>query len=161
MNDNDEQLSETDAAIVAMAMAPLEPDPQTRARLKARILAGAHAESGALRTVHAAERTWIALGRGVDICELNRGEDVRTFLLRMQPGSRLPGHAHARDEECYLIEGDAFFGDDLYLTAGDYQFLPAGSTHAPMRSPKGCIALIRGQPRYRGEGVARLLARWL
>ena len=85
----------------------------------------------------------------------------RSILIRIRPGSVLPSHHHEMAEESLLLEGDAWIGNDLYLTAGDYHYSPAGASHPVLRSPAGCIVFIRGErefhPRITGGLVWRLL----
>ena len=73
-------------------------------------------------------------------------EGTETFLLRFEPGARLPRHHHGKTEECIMLEGEADVGD-LHLTAGDFQALPAGTVHSEIISKTGCLVYVRGQLR--------------
>ncbi|MGE0385733.1 MAG: cupin domain-containing protein [Gammaproteobacteria bacterium] len=155
----DERLADADAAAIAAALAPVAPAREAAAALKRRILHAARGVAGAAQVVRARQRDWVKLGPRVAICLLREEPGSRSYLLRIEPGGRLPAHDHDQDEECYLVEGEVTIGDDLHLAAGDYQFVPAGARHPQMHSVQGCIAFIRGQPKFRGESLLRLYGR--
>src|SRR5215208_1314795 len=57
-------------------------------------------------TVRAGEGGWQTIARGVERKILYRREGRVTYLIRGQPGPRLPGHQHDDDEEIYVLQGD-------------------------------------------------------
>ena len=63
------------------------------------------------------------------------------MLVRMAPGSYLPPHEHSHGEQCLVLEG-SIRSDDMVAQAGDFTFMPAGSTHSPLYSETGCLLLI-------------------
>ena len=65
----------------------------------------------------------------------------KTMLVRMAPGSYLPQHEHRYGEQCLVLEGDIQSGDTV-ARAGDFTYMPAGSTHSPVYSQNGCLLLI-------------------
>jgi mannose-6-phosphate isomerase-like protein (cupin superfamily) len=65
----------------------------------------------------------------------------KTVLVRMEPGSRCSSHEHAFNENCLVLEGTVEDGD-MKLNAGDFLFMPAGSSHTPSYSETGCLLLI-------------------
>lgn len=67
---------------------------------------------------------------------LRVADDSRSYLMRMQPGSRLPAHVHSRDEVSVIIEGEALVGGTQRMGPGDFQFMPAGVNHAVIDSPR-------------------------
>lgn len=91
------------------------------------------------------ERRWEPTGvPGVEAQRLFQDPDADrvTMLVRMAPGSSYPAHVHAGPEECYVLEGDLRVGDDLEMSAGDYQRARAG-THHPVQSTRGgCVLLL-------------------
>lgn len=178
----DDRLGDADIALLAEALSPCEPRPGRAEALKARVMAAVHAkpESENARaaapvvppsidgtvldqfvTVRAQDRPWHRVAPGVEMCTLVEDAERRSILIRMRPGSVLPSHHHEMAEESLLLEGDAWIGNDLYLTAGDYHYSPAGASHPVLRSPAGCIVFIRGErefhPRITGGLVWRLL----
>ena len=63
------------------------------------------------------------------------------MLVRVAPGTVYPPHEHTGAEECYVIEGDLRV-EGRVLRAGDYQYAPAGSSHAEQTTEGGCLLLI-------------------
>ena len=64
-----------------------------------------------------------------------------TAMVRMAPGATYPAHRHGGPEECFVLEGDLGYGAHV-MRAGDYEWLPAGSDHAPQTTADGCLLLI-------------------
>jgi len=64
-----------------------------------------------------------------------------TFLVKMAPKSSLPSHEHKYNEQCLVLEG-SIRSDDMVAQAGDFTFMPAGSTHPQLYSDTGCLLLI-------------------
>jgi anti-sigma factor ChrR (cupin superfamily) len=60
----------------------------------------------------------------------------------MDPGARLLSHEHAFDEQCLVLEGTIEDVEGTTLRAGDFLFMPKGSTHAPSHTEQGCTLLI-------------------
>lgn len=98
-----------------------------------------------LRTTRASEGEWRDLAPGVRQKPLAGDDWSMSMLVRLQPGARLGGHAHVIDEECVMLEGEAFFGDTL-LRAGDFQLAPAGSVHRDVTSDVGALLFVHGAP---------------
>lgn len=65
----------------------------------------------------------------------------KTMLVRMAPGTYLPQHEHRYGEQCLVLEG-SIQSDDMLAQAGDFTFMPAGSTHSQLFSQTGCLLLI-------------------
>jgi mannose-6-phosphate isomerase-like protein (cupin superfamily) len=65
----------------------------------------------------------------------------KTVLVRMTPGSHCSSHDHHFDENCLVLEGTVEDGD-MKLSAGDFLFMPAGTSHMPSYSETGCLLLI-------------------
>jgi len=93
-------------------------------------------------TVRAGEGHWETLARGVERKILWRAPSGRvTYLIRGEPGARLPGHAHDDDEETFVIAGDLTIGD-LTLGPGDYHLARRGVQHGMATTSQGCLLLI-------------------
>ena len=75
---------------------------------------------------------------GVAVRKLN---GRKTMLVRMAPGTVYPQHEHALAEQCLVLEGSIRSGD-MTASAGDFTYMPAGSTHSPLYSDTGCLLLI-------------------
>lgn len=63
-------------------------------------------------------------------------------LIRMAPGARLPAHDHESDEECVVLEGEVWLGEE-FCVAGEFHFAPRGRRHAEVRTGRGCLLYIR------------------
>ena len=83
------------------------------------------------------------MATGVEQKILWRDGEVISRFIRLAPDSRLPAHAHAGEEECMMLAGDAFFGD-LLLQAGEFHLAPAGSEHGEVSSDAGALLFVRG-----------------
>lgn len=70
-----------------------------------------------------------------------RGANRRTILLNMEPGSSLPDHDHAGDEEVIMISGDLSIGGTT-LGPGDYIRIAPGARHGVPRTANGCICVV-------------------
>jgi len=83
---------------------------------------------------------------GVGVKPRGRAEEAgtRTTLWRVQPGARVPGHVHAREEECLIVEG-SIMHDGVEYFAGDFLFAYPGERHKVFDSPRGALFLIRGE----------------
>ena len=61
--------------------------------------------------------------------------------MKMAPKSNIPAHEHKYNEQCLMLEGSVS-GDGQTAYAGDFVFMPAGSSHKPLYSEEGCLFLI-------------------
>lgn len=82
---------------------------------------------------------------GVEVQPLSVSAELRqaTMLVRMAPGSSYPPHRHSGPEECYVLAGDLWVGDDVELKPGDFQRAEADSVHAVQSTRGGCLLLIQ------------------
>lgn len=103
-------------------------------------------------TQRAARSAWEQLPGGIGRRQLATVGAETTSLQRLAPGSGLPAHQHAQDEECLLLEGELFVEDRL-LRAGDYQLAPAGSVHTSITTDRGALLYRHG-----GDALDRVLA---
>jgi quercetin dioxygenase-like cupin family protein len=97
-------------------------------------------------TVRAQEGIWEDYAPGVKAKALWKDGERESLLLRLEPGARVAGHPHPCDEECLMLEGEAFFGDTL-LRPGEYQLAPAGSQHRDVTSDVGALLFVHGAAR--------------
>ena len=102
-------------------------------------------------TVRADEGRWEELVPGVHKKPLfiDHRAGYEAFLLRFDPGARLPAHPHDATEECLMLEGEAWIGG-LSLKAGDYHLIPGGTGHPESRSENGAVIYVRGEIRAAG-----------
>jgi quercetin dioxygenase-like cupin family protein len=135
------------AGALAAGIAPLELAAELRVRMRERLLnrIASTAPSGT-STLRAHEGTWATLAPGVTVKVLHQepGLKVSTFLVRMQPGSRAPVHAHRTEEQCLVLEGEVNVGDHV-IRGGDWHVALPGSIHSDFWSKPGCLLLIRAE----------------
>jgi quercetin dioxygenase-like cupin family protein len=121
------------AASLSFAAPSAAPPASLRDRLMTRI-----AHSGVV-IVRAHETGWMpGPAPGVEIRLLHK---KKTMLVRLAPGARVPVHHHDLSEQCLVIEGTVTDGETT-VSAGDYVFMPAGTTHSELSSETGCTFLI-------------------
>ncbi len=143
---NNETSSPLDPALIevlAAATPPEAPSTNAAARMSELLFQRVRAPAPDYLFVHSHEGEWVNLLRGVELKLLRRDETSRSFLIRMQPGSKLPPHEHALDEECLVLEGDATLNGVL-CRAGDYHLAPRGKPHDWVTSENGCLLFVRG-----------------
>jgi quercetin dioxygenase-like cupin family protein len=88
---------------------------------------------------------WLDLipGIAIKVLSASNADGTNTFLLKFEPGARLPAHQHPHAEECFIVDGTMAFGAETF-SAGDYVAYPAGVAHSEVYSPTGGTVLIRG-----------------
>lgn len=90
-------------------------------------------------------RKHTAPGIEFQILSLDPATDALTSLVRLAPGAKLPRHRHAREEQCWVLEGDVRQTDDsIRMQAGDFFRAMPGTTHDPITTDHGCLLLIIG-----------------
>jgi quercetin dioxygenase-like cupin family protein len=118
----------------------VEPPAELFGRIEAAVAAEAPDLPGTT-TVRAGEGSWETLARGVERKILYRTEGRVTYLIRGQPGARLPGHEHDDDEEIYVLAGDLTMGT-VTLRAGDFHLARRGVHHPTATTAEGCMLLV-------------------
>ena len=73
--------------------------------------------------------------------EMRLLHERKTMPVRMEPHARIPAHPHASAEQCLVLEGSVSI-NGLTAYAGDYTYMPAGSTHDDLYSESGALFLI-------------------
>ena len=84
---------------------------------------------------------WQAIAEGVEEKRLWRDGKQASRFIRFAPGSSLPGHAHAHDEETLVVDGEIFFGD-LLVRSHEFHFAPAGTHHETLFSDTGALIFV-------------------
>ncbi len=95
-------------------------------------------------TIRAAEGSWqsVSAGAAIKILFENPDDGFRSFLLRLEPGGRLPGHVHAYTEECLVLEGELIIAGTRFA-AGDFHVAHPGSEHEELTSEIGGLVYVR------------------
>ena len=99
-------------------------------------------------TVQHDQAEWVPLFPMVEMKVLCSIGKVASFLLRLQPGARLPAHDHLEAEECLILEGELDLGG-VVLHTGDYHMAPRGLAHGMAISRLGALIFLRSDlPAY-------------
>lgn len=169
--DDADELPPALADELATQLRPQWPAPDRASALRARVLAAVAATRSAstsgtsaatdTATIRVPAQQWENSWPGIDICRLRDNANGRSYLMRMHPGSLLPAHTHGHDEESLLLEGEAWISGSERLTAGDYQFVPAGVAHPDIHSPGGCLVFVRSDPRFQPRITPGFIARFV
>ena len=125
-------------------IAPVEPPPSLWAKIETALdKPPAGVDFGF--TMYENDGEWEVLLEGVEKKLLFRDPAAKTesYLLRVAPRTRFPGHHHVGPEACLVLEG-AFTMGDLTLSAGDYHLAHPGSDHPSAWTENGVLVYIRG-----------------
>lgn len=95
-------------------------------------------------TVGADVGEWQDFSEGVQIKVLHERAGVLSYLLRLQPGARLPAHRHPVDEECVVLEGILRVGTRIEVGPGGYHLAHRGALHASLSTRGGAVIFLRG-----------------
>lgn len=95
-------------------------------------------------SIGAGDGIWQPWLPGVSIKVLRERDGMLSYLLRLQPGAKLPPHRHPVDEECVVLEGSVRVGSNHPLGAGSYHLAHQGALHTAISSPGGAIIFLRG-----------------
>jgi anti-sigma factor ChrR (cupin superfamily) len=148
--------------LIARADAAVPPDPGVKERILARVHEERRDSNGkagvqiwkqwrpdsvakGFFTLRAHEGEWEPIDiEGIRIKRLaaDPASKTVTMLVRMDASTEYPGHRHAGVEECYVLEGDLYVGDDIVLHAGDYQRADRQSVHPRQWTEGGCLLFI-------------------
>jgi len=127
-------------AALAFSAGEVSPPLSARSRLMKRIAEEARSQTALTGIlVRGDESEWSPSPvPGVHIRKLYR---EKTMLVRMAPRTWYPAHDHPDAEQCLVLEG-SITTEGVTAYAGDFTYLPAGSSHAPLYSEAGCVLLI-------------------
>jgi putative transcriptional regulator len=100
---------------------------------------------------------WKALGPGLKRFPIYQGEnDERLWLLKGQPGVKIPEHSHTGNEFTLILKGGLEDGDTTF-TRGDLELADGSVQHQPtVRKDEECICLVltEGPVKFKGP-IAR------
>lgn len=133
-------------ALVA-ALEPASIDPQKLAGLRARILSGAGRLPYAVtETIRGHEIGWQESWPRIWVKVLKRdaSSGIQLALFRLEPGAVMPEHAHTKDEECVVIEGELTIGP-LHLQSGDLHVAHPGTIHPAITTRTGALVFVRSE----------------
>ena len=135
----------SDIACIESTMGPLALSPDEAPissglwdRIEAEI-ASDDAEHPAIVSESFEDGNWTEWRAGIEIKPI---WNDTSFLVRCAPGAVIAPHRHPLDERILVMTGEIRVGSRR-LSAGDFQFSPAGSTHDEMHSAGGCTLFIQ------------------
>jgi anti-sigma factor ChrR (cupin superfamily) len=132
-----------DCGELAHGVEPVPPPPAVRERVLGEAALRRPDDRG-LVFAFADEGRWVEIQPGVftkDLAPPRPGDRSRSYLVRMEPGSRLPRHSHECVEHCYVVSGSTIVGGRR-MRAGDYSYAARGSVHEPIPSDEGALLFI-------------------
>jgi quercetin dioxygenase-like cupin family protein len=125
--------------------APEMPADSARARsIRRRLMERVADADDTHLTIADDEGEWQPFLEGVWIKVLREQGGVLSYLLRLEPGARLPPHRHPLDEECIVIEGSLRVGTRTGIGRGSYHLAHGGALHATIRTETGATIFLRG-----------------
>ena len=127
---------------LAETIAPAPAAPSLKHRLMTRV--AQFEQLKPLADVRRNEDYWVHSGMpGIDIKQLFKEKETgrTTYLLRMEPGARLPGHLHHDAEQCLVLKGDIAWGDIVY-EEGDFIVMGKGTHHPEIHTVNGNLLLL-------------------
>ena len=146
MTDRDDGVTQEIHEALLNAIQPADLQTDRREAIKERLMNRlvASGATSQLVTIRAAEGEWHPVMPKVSMKVLLREGASLTYLLRLEPGARIPPHDHPQTEECLVLEGEARIGD-LVVHAGDYHAAMAGRPHGLLASERGALLFLRGE----------------
>ncbi len=87
---------------------------------------------------------WEPMMEGVERLPLWSDGVQEAYIIRARAGAQAPAHHHSMDEECLVLEGEMYFGDQL-MRAGDFQLVPAGRDHTVIEAATDALLYQRGE----------------
>lgn len=150
VHDNDkftDAVALAQSADLALAFAAVSPPSSLKDRLMARIAAEPAPNAG-LGVLRRDETGWKRTGvEGVTYRKLylDKSTGLMTTLLKLEPGSKWPGHHHRKAEQCLILEGEIRHPDGSYR-AGDFIWAETGSTDPLTTTTTGALLLIISDP---------------
>ncbi|MBX2838969.1 MAG: cupin domain-containing protein [Gammaproteobacteria bacterium] len=141
-------LSDEIAGEMGAALKPLTLSDEKKARIKSQVMERIKKNPTSTEpdylTIKNTEGRWLEIAPGVSRKNLHVDPSTTktSFLLRIQPGCKVPGHKHHEDELCVVLEGDVSLGE-IHLNEGDFHLARKGSNHGLVRSEGGAVLFIQ------------------
>ncbi|MGH8325353.1 MAG: cupin domain-containing protein [Steroidobacteraceae bacterium] len=151
MTNPSDRCSKALAALLIGALAEGPPALVLTARrrelMRDRMLAQAAGAAPQLtETVRGESLPWNQAWPGVwaRVLKQDGAEDLQITLFRMEPGSVVPGHGHAREEECLVLQGELIIGPHR-IGEGDLHIARPGARHPDITTQRGALLLVRSE----------------
>ena len=133
-------LSDEINTAIASNIIPTTPAPEVAQRIKIKLMHRVHAD--AHQFVFANQGEWKTVFAGVQMKLLHKAGVRKAFLLKLAANASIPAHAHAHDEESFVLQGNVTI-EGIMCHAGDYHYALAGSQHQAITTVEGCTLLIK------------------
>lgn len=137
---NEPAISDEISAAIASKIIATTPAPEVAERIKTKLMN--RVKSNDHEFVFANKGEWKNISTGVEIKLLYKAASAKSFLIRMAANSSIEAHAHAHDEESFVIDGEVWL-EGILCHSGDYHFEHAGSQHQKIHTTKGCTLLVK------------------
>ena len=125
---------------IASNMIATTPAPEVAKRIKTKLMQRVHADLHQFKFANQGE--WKTVFAGVQMKLLHKTGKQQSFLLKLAANACIPAHAHAQDEESFVLQGKVVI-EGIMCSEGDYHYALAGSQHQAITTAEGCTLLIK------------------
>ena len=134
---------------ISEAIKPYPLSQERKESIRARLLDRINPPPEGTRTVRAGEMKWYPISPLIEVKMLrqDREQKNQTVLLRLKPGAVIPGHMHAMEEECLVLEGEIKVSGHL-VRQGDMHICKPGYAHPDIITETGAVLLVRTEIDY-------------
>ncbi len=146
------ELESCEIAELAEAIRPAELSSAQRGSMRAKIAARIGQEQPAhTQTIRGDDVEWRAVWPNVwaKMLRFDPANNIQTLVIRIKPGGVVPAHAHTKEEECLVLEGEAFIGSHR-ICEGDLHIAHPGAAHGDITTATGATIMVRSEipPEY-------------
>jgi quercetin dioxygenase-like cupin family protein len=141
------ELESSDVAEIAEALRPAELSAVQRSSMRAKIAARIGEEQPPhTQTIRGEEVEWQAVWPNVwaKMLRFDAANNIQTLVLRIKPGGVVPAHAHTKEEECLVLEGEAYIGSHR-ICEGDLHIAHPGAAHRDITTLTGATLMVRSE----------------
>ena len=133
-------LSDEISIAIASNIIATTPAPEVAMRIKTKLMQ--RVQSDLHQFIFANQGEWKTVFAGVQMKLLHKAGKQQSFLLKLAANTSIPAHAHAQDEESFVLQGNVTI-EGIMCSEGDYHYAFAGSQHQPITTVEGCTLLIK------------------
>ena len=133
-------LSDEISIAIASNIIATMPAPEVAKRIKTKLMQRVQADLH--QFIFANQGEWKTVFAGVQMKLLHKAGKQQSFLLKLAANASIPAHAHAQDEESFVLQGNVTI-EGIMCHEGDYHYAFSGSQHQPITTVEGCTLLIK------------------
>ena len=133
-------LSDEINSAIASNIIATTPAPEVAKRIKTKLMQRVQADSH--QFTFASQGEWKTVLAGVQMKLLHKTGKQQSFLLKLAANASIPAHAHAQDEESFVLQGTVTI-EGILCSEGDFHYALAGSQHQAITTVEGCTLLIK------------------